>query len=425
MNLLLTVLVWTGRTVLAAIAATLVGYETAAAVSRIIAIPAAVACGGVVAVVLLATSIVGAARLKRFRWRVDTVNGLVVMLLLSWLAWDPAPTPTPEPLGPPIPPAAEPSREQVAQCFKGGPCEAWPKIYADGSELASLSLRKGAADEFLTTVEAHAEEIEEAWARAETARAWMAGINAFDEISDFAMRFDSPIPWFGNLRAITRVHTQRAALLALRGQGDDALDTLAPVAACAGRLRRGGRTLVTIMIGVVMEGSVMDAARVVLDRTQISVEAKARFAATLDDAVWDGRDLARALRVEHDMARTQVTSLARADFVDLMGALEGDTPAWARWVLSHWTATLLFNPNSFCRQHRAYMESVATYAESPDPAAILAAEAEIKALGSTLPAKNPAGAMLMQMMVPAFSKIDRNCRDRLEQRRQLVDELRR
>lgn len=412
------------RTCLVALLAGAAGYETLAVLSVHVSHGTAVALGIAVAMVVLVASLVVLAFARGRRgWAIEGTMVAALAGFLFWLAWDPAVPELAQPLGPTYSPEADGLREVIAKGFKGGAWESWPRLFDDESSLMTLSIDRRDPERYQAKVRESSSEIDAAWVRAGDARAWVDEVNGFAEISDFVTRFDSPILSFTNVRGIARIHLHRATDLALQGRGDEALDTIVPIAEFAGRLRRGGRALVTVMMAVVVEGMVIDTANLVLNCSETSGAARQRLADVLDDEIWDGRDLARAFRVEHDMTAKLIGGSGRAQLVDLMEMGVSEAPGILRPMLGRFGGRFVLNANSFCREHRQYMERVARCAEQLDGAGIEAAEAEIEARFKRIPPKNPAGALLMRMSVPALSKVEKNCRERLEQRRQLVDRL--
>ena len=59
-----------------------------------------------------------------------------------------------------------------------------------------------------------------------------------------------------------------------------------------------------------------------------------------------------------------------------------------------------------------------------DPAALAAVGGEMQARMERPSVKNPGAPVLFAMVVPAYVKVDENCRRRLEERRQLIADLR-
>jgi hypothetical protein len=355
---------------------------------------------------------------RRMASAIEIGGWAALVAAAAWLAWDPAPAQPYEPLVPLATLDRESSHSLHLVACRGGACEQWPEIFTAGSILAVAGPSWKGGD-FADLVAGKTDEISAAWNRATPGRAWMAEVNAQPVFSDHVDSFASPILRFQTLRSLARVHCLRAASLALENRGDEALATLVPLAELSGRLREGGRALVTVMIATVLDGMMTEHARFVLEHSDPSPASRGALALALERGAQDGSDLARAVLCEADRGVAIMTLEASSALAE-MQPKQKSGPDLRRFLAS----SLVFNRHAFAAALRAHALEMAELTRTGDTANLKQAEEAFAQQHAGIHFKNPVGHAVLSMMVPAYEKVAKTFHERLVQRHELAVRLR-
>ncbi len=126
-------------------------------------------------------------------------------------------------------------------------------------------------------------QIETDWAALADQRAWWDELNTFEQIGDLTTPTpDADIPSSLVFRTMTQWGWAMAGLLAIDGQGDDAIDALIPILQVGRKLQPSARTLVRIINGIKIEAGSMRTAEWILDHAEVSPAARERLATALE-----------------------------------------------------------------------------------------------------------------------------------------------
>ena len=122
--------------------------------------------------------------------------------------------------------------------------------------------------------------IEANWTKLAPERAWLTELSTFERIGDLtpADRSSELIPLIP-LRSVSIYGCAIAALQAIDGHGDAAIDTLRPILEVARKLEPSARTLIRPMVARIMQNITMATAAFVLETTPVSAEARERLSA--------------------------------------------------------------------------------------------------------------------------------------------------
>lgn len=136
---------------------------------------------------------------------------------------------------------------------------------------------------------AHAAEIRANWEQLAPVRDWVRRANNYEGFDDYCDSFGSPIPAFKPLRAFSYASHQMALLLASEGHADKAVPILIDSMVLGRKLGDGSRTLVTLMVGCVIEKDAIATLEVMAKHSAFSTESRHGLEALLRSPTneWD------------------------------------------------------------------------------------------------------------------------------------------
>jgi hypothetical protein len=273
----------------------------------------------------------------------------------GWLVWD-------EPLLPRVDPAQllpiagvhRTPREFVLEATndpKFGHAKDWPTswIVWGKDELSPEWLH------------AHAAEISAHWEQLAPVRDWVRRVNNYEGFDDYCDSFGSPIPAFKPLRAFGYTSHQMALLLASKGHADEAVPILVDSMVLGRKLGDGSRTLVTLMVGCVIEKDAIGTLEVMANHSALSADSRHRLEALLRSPTneWDNFD--RVLLNEAACMRNWILS---DDFARAITQLRG------RDIVMRPLLLLGFNRNATSNLYQREMATSAQFAKSSNIAAL-------------------------------------------------------
>lgn len=356
--------------------------------------------GGVILVGLLGFVALAWKRVRLFgTWARVALGAVMAAGLLGWLMWDDRAYTHPLMLDEISPAAGATAAEShavtlwytprdghEARKFKSGP------VYFKSSPGEKTA-------EWAEEITRSREAILAEWEAMAPEREWFAAMDAFPAIGDdVSGGFEAPIIRFEPYRRMVVIGQARAALLALDGRGDEAMDILIRQVSVAGKLERNSRTLVRSMIALTGLRQGVEVAKWVLERAPVSPAKRAELAAVLAQ-----RDAAAAARrvVWVDFLIVRDTVLERGDGVDglflgedrVLGFLQG--PLRRLTVLPRNTANL-------ASAHLAELEAAA---RARDLDRIEAAEMAWNGIFRRGGPKNFGGKYMFTVAMPSFKRV--------------------
>jgi len=252
---------------------------------------------------------------------------------------------------------------------------------------------------------AHRDEIEAAWTQTTELHDWFAELAAYPRIGDLTQGVSDAIPSFGVIRTYLRVAGAKAELLALDGQGDEALGILRQVEDVAQKMQATSRSLVRIMICMEMERLVLQKVPYVLAHGATSPAAREQWAATLSAGL-SGTEGARRMTMVEFVA-IFVPLVLNEPISPLLVDNHPDSPA--HYVLDEplkLMDPLLMNPRGTLNLAGNFFSTLADKAAQRDIAGMTAQSDQFEiASGGAVPIKNIEGRQILSMVVPAYAKL--------------------
>lgn len=349
----------------------------------------------------------------RFARVSEGVAWIAVIGFPVWLAWDRVATPFEPLVAPPPAVAAEAARSTYLAGCKGGACDSWADLELPNLTQASIWMRS-APDEYANFLAHRGDDIEAAWIAIANGRAWVDEMNSFPTISDFVTDYGAPVLYFKAIRNLTQITVHRAALQASQGDGDEALRTLQPLVQLSGKLRRDSRAIVTFMIANVVESQLIMTTDFVLQHGTPSGAARSALAQSFDDGVWDARDLARCIETDAAIGMEAV----RNNTVKLSAIVP------LLFGIGQPLVPLLFNRQHYEAEASNYIHQATDLAVNRDLEGLRKLHDGLKNGSRQIHVKNAAGRLLLNMMLPAVSKLAERHWRTIDGRRAVVDQLR-
>lgn len=231
------------------------------------------------------------------------------------------------------------------------------------------------------------------WNHLAPLRAWYAELNSHARIGDLGRAaVDSPVPSWLIHRALAVAHVQQAALLALDGQGDAAIDMLIPVFEVNRKLMVHSRSLQRALVGMAARDLALDGVYFVLQHASTSPASRARLATALGQPF--GEPGARRLvAIEYAYWSSEAIITYNLD--------EYDGPAVVRPFLRVIT-TVFLNPNRTINQMGDYIAEVQERAARRQP---LHTTLDPVVRGERLSVKNFFGQLMMSNSTPAYDRV--------------------
>jgi len=179
-----------------------------------------------------------------------------------------------------------------------------------GSRLAWVGYDPEKPAPWLKFVADHRAEIEAEWqGKLMPVRAWWTELNTFERIGDLTPPgLGSEILAFVPVRELSQRACAVAALRALDGHGDEAMEIVLPLLEVSRKLQPSARTLVRFMIALIVERMAMQTATLVLERTPVSPTLRARLAAALAGPGGGETGARRMIAMEYVLTANDVTS---------------------------------------------------------------------------------------------------------------------
>jgi hypothetical protein len=391
-------------------AAPLAGWASAVGLNQLgVGVAMATAGGGVIGSAFLVLSTAWFWR-RAGRGAAGFVAGLgllvVAAVLYGGMTWDAsAPAPFDRARLIPAPGQSRAPRELVLHAT------ADPKLGRAG-QWPAFPLAVGKTDPTPEWLRAHAAEIQAGWAALLPVRDWVRQVDDYAVCDDYVERYDSPILAFRPLRELGNAHIAYALWLANEDRGDEAVHLLINWIAFARRLSGGSRSLVSNMIGVVIEQRALTALGTIHRRRPLSDSARRETRQMLGQPMDDWVNLQRVLLNEIAM----FDDAATPDRLQ-SALLEG---TWYQRLL---LSPLLYNPNATAAENRANLEQKAAAAARGDLPALQQLDRQVEARLAGLHFKNPTGHLVLTVTGPATAKLAESVRKLRDQRAQLFAEL--
>lgn len=375
-------------------------------------------------VVLLAAGLWQRRRLRSWRW---TLGGYLLLApVYAYLATDDPVLRHPlsvEELSPSFP-GAEKSWEvlmryginhPLGKGFKGVPWEY--SYYSPEDPKEYESFRKNLLKDRA--------QIEANWAKLAPERAWWAELNTFDRIGDL-----TPADWSSELIAIPPVRSVSqyvcpiAALQAIDGHGDAAIDTLLPILEVARKLEPSARTLIRPMVARVIQKITMDTAAFVLETTPVSGEARERLSAALTGGTRGEAGARRLIAVEyafHSSSDPESNHLGNILFS--MNKFDWHGPRQLLRKALNAVGPFVYNPRRTFNQYGDLIAETQELAAVRQEERMAEREKQFVDDLKRPRFKNIGGALVLSMDFPPFHKVLENYWKREEQRDALAARL--
>ncbi len=242
------------------------------------------------------------------------------------------------------------------------------------------------------------------WAALAPVRAWWAELDTFDRIGDLTQpRASAEILAFGAVRAMARQASMVAGLQALDGQGDAAFATLLPVLEVGRKLEASSRLLVTFMIARVVQRFALDAAGFVLDTTTVSPAARARFAAALTRGTGGEAGARRIFALDQVQTVGFELNQPLGDMVAMYEGHEGQRN-WSNLALNL-VSPLLYNRCHTANLAGGLLSELEAFAALRQSDRIGPREEQFAIQEGRPQFKNMMGTVLLDLSLPAFSKL--------------------
>jgi hypothetical protein len=279
---------------------------------------------------VLAVAIAAVWRKWLSDWRIVVGGYAVVGLVLVWLSWDDAKIERPLTLAELSTPAAGDAAASHAATLWFTAHDGKPALHQ--FQAPKLTLKKSLPDPkgpaaWRAEIESHRDGIRAAWASAATEREWFATMNRFAVIADLGeARLDSPTIQRQPFLAISQLACAQAGLLAMEGQGDQAMDLLLPFVEVSHKLEPAARSLARAKLARLGQAETMATARFILSQAPVSPELRARLAAAI--AIRDpAAGIQRIMLIETARAHEALYSSR----VQTLGSWQGGQPTgWDR-----------------------------------------------------------------------------------------------
>lgn len=147
---------------------------------------------------------------------------------------------------------------------------------------------------------ANREAIEADWVELEPVRAWWEELNTFDRIGDLTpARADAEIMAFQPVRSYSQHAAAIASLQAIDGRGDDAMATMLTLLEVSRKLEPSSRSLVRFMLARVMQNLALKTAAFILDTTRVSAAARSRLLTAVTGGSGGEAGARRLVAVDH------------------------------------------------------------------------------------------------------------------------------
>jgi hypothetical protein len=365
-------------------------------------------------VVLTPSALLWLARRRRIGgWWTVAGGYLVVAPVLVYLASDDATlrhNVTLEDIAPAFP-GAEKSYDVLMRYGKNHPLgrdfKAPQRILLSKSPSYASDITK--AEDWRTWALAHRADIEADWAELAPVRAWWDELATFDRIGDLTeSRFDAEIMGFAAPRSYTQHAIAIAGLQALDGHGDEAFATLQPLLEVSRKLEPSARTLLRFMIARIIQKMAIETAGFVLDHTNVSAAARARFAAALAGGSGGEAGARRLIGIEYAFGSGILIKMRAGDIEAGQGADKQEPGLLARpylHVALNAVSPVIFNPVRTMNLEGDLSEQLQDLAARRQ-AAVMGPVGDTFFRTTAQPRmKNLFGSKLIEMSVPAFSKV--------------------
>ncbi len=342
-----------------------------------------------------------AARRRWLTWPVLLAGTAVVAPVLIWLAWDDPAVRQPitiEEFSPAFP-GAEESYAVLMQYSKATP-SAEAKAFAAKPAIYLIETPRH-PEKWVEYVAANRAKIEQEWEALAPQRRWFEELSKFDRIGDLTPSdYSANIITFGVWRTLSKCACAKATLLALDGNGDEAVAILAQQLGVSRRLQRSSRVLVRTMIGVTVERMDLETLAIVMAKAPLSAASKARLEVALgrEDA---GLLARRLLLTEYVLFSPQLLRLKLGDFV----AQIQRPLTWLRHPLN-FVSALFLNPVATMNLYGERARTLADLAEARKLGefAVKSQEFSDRAF-RTVGFKNVGGRLMLSLMTPAYTKM--------------------
>ncbi len=343
-----------------------------------------------------------AARRRWLTWPVLLAGTVLIVPVLVWLAWDDPAVRQPvtiEEFSPAFP-GAEESFAVLMQYSKLTPSAEAKAFYGRKAQFLVLETPHN-PEKWLAYVTANRAKIEHEWEALAPQRRWQDELAKFDRIGDLTPSdYSANLITFGVWRSLSKLTCAKATLLALDGDGEDAIALLAQQLGISRRLQRSSRTLVRTMIAVVVERMDLETLAVVMQKTPLSAANKSRLEAALgrDDS---GPMARRLLMTEYVLFAPQLLRLKLGDFV----VQTQHSPAWLRHPLN-FVSALFLNPIATMNLYGDRSRALAELAEQRKLGEVAVqsqdfSDRPFRKVGF----KNVGGRLMLGMITPVYTKV--------------------
>lgn len=246
----------------------------------------------------------------------------------------------------------------------------------------------------------HRAALEADWTALAPVRAWWTELNAFDRLADLTPpRVDAELIAFQPCRALAQRTCAIASLQALDGRGDDAIDTILPLLQVARKLQPSSRTLVLQMIAIVIERMAVQTAGFVLDHATVSPGARARLAVALAASGGGEAGARRLMAFEYVFA---LNALRDRPLGDVVASMDKVPPVrLALNVLS----PFLYNPRATFNLYADFTTEKEEIVGHRQLDQLELMEKKFFHEEARPRFKNFMGALVVNLMVPAYSKV--------------------
>lgn len=295
-------------------------------------------------------------------------------------------------------PAAASTHALVLRHSKDAPGSIYEQVAAAPLNWPHLTEKPGSAEKWLEFAREHRTEIEARWTADKPLRDWFDELSAQPALADLTLRFSDPSPSFAPLREMTRVASAQATLLALDGQGDEAVRVLTTVLDVGQKLQTHSRTLVRRMVAIVIQRHAITSINLVLRLAPVSATIKARLAETLDKAQDPAEGAVLLLQSEYYVQAREFGAVGSGAISQAVGIANGRPPGLLVRLGYRPRATLNYLGDAYAAgSERIARRDLRELEQISDRL--------VQFHAIKTPRKNHIGHLLVAMVLPAYSKV--------------------
>lgn len=267
--------------------------------------------------------------------------------------------------------------------------------------------------EWIAFLRANAGAIRECWEKGTQFREVIAELHRSEHIGDDTASFETAQRLLPGVRSATFVHDFYARLLVVEGRSDEAFAVIAPLLSVGYKLPRHSRTLIRYMVAVVIQGMGQNTARFILEHGDPSPATRRAMVALLETGAAPKADVRRVLLSE--FAGTQGRLL--------LDSSTGEFAPDLRPTIFRPVVRLAYNPRATANLVGEHFERIATAAENRDIDFLVNGMAEKLAANRRPRLKNPGGAVMLELCLPAVGKIVDNAWKKHDARLALITNM--